>query len=57
MSVSVGEIEYNDDEKLQLGADYKNQDFDTEIMLIKDDDIQSDEKSENENISSDHFNL
>lgn len=55
MSVSVGEIEYNDDEKLQLGADYKNQDFDTEIMLIKDDDIQSDEKSENENISSEHL--
>ena len=36
MSKDVGEIEYNEDEMLRLGADYAGEDHDTEIMLVRD---------------------
>lgn len=55
MSDSVGEIEYDEDEKLQLGAEYKNIDFDTEIMLVKDDNILLSEKSDDENLYSENL--
>ena len=34
MSRDIGEIEYNSDEKLYLGAKYEGEDFDTEILLV-----------------------
>ena len=37
MSRQVGEIEYDDDEKLRLGAAYSGSDHDTEVLLIKGD--------------------
>lgn len=65
MSKTVGEIDYDSNEELNLGASYKSADFDTEIMLIKDtsdskkpeDDSESDENNTSENLSFDAEHL
>ena len=52
MSDTIGEIEYNDKEKLYLGAEHNNPDFDTEIMLINE--TESDDTSDYSQFDREH---
>ena len=53
MSKQVGEIEYNEEEMLRLGAGYMGEDYDTEIMIVKEDYGQ--EKPEYINFEREHY--
>ena len=53
MSKQVGEIEYNEEEMLRLGAGYTGEDYDTEIMIVKEDYGQ--EKPEYINFEREHY--
>lgn len=57
MSRQVGEIEYDDDEKLQLGADYREPDFDTEILLVENNSDDLDDDADDENTSSENLSF
>ena len=54
MSKQVGEVEYNEEESLQLGAGYAGDDYDTEIMLVKDDE-ESEDVPERLNFDKEHY--
>lgn len=52
MSVEVGEIDYNKNERLELGADYEGKNPSTDIMLIDvSDEIESQEEYENDDLN------
>ncbi|MGN1133199.1 MAG: 3'-5' exonuclease, partial [Oscillospiraceae bacterium] len=56
MSRQVGEIEYNDDEKLKLGSKYGGEDLDTEIMIIKgDENVPTDKIPDYLNFDKEHY--
>lgn len=54
MTSSLGEIDYNDSERLNLGADYAGEDMPTEIILVNND-VRDDEDDEDDGVYPDEY--